>query len=294
MSTTTIQPWNVEGDTPERNEMAKKAYTALLTITARQPDDEEYRMFSKDVKDLAKEKYNYTFAENETVSTIVTAFYDAVFLYAYALNDTIRELGQEAALYAPLNGTRLAHLMWNRSFKGITGNVTIDENGDRISDYSLYDMNPDTGYFELVANYYHDIGLQYIKERSIHWAGGRDSPPPDKPKCGFDGSLCPDNSLPIYAILSIVLSILVVVMALISFLGYRHYKLEAEINSMTWKVTQNEILRAPDNAAGRQRGSLYSVAKRGSQLVRNWISAPSECNPMTQKLLFRGCKASHC
>lgn len=270
MSTTTIQPWNIEGDTPERNEKAKKAYTALLTITARQPDDDEYRMFSKDVKDLAKEKYNYSFAENETVSTIVTAFYDAVFLYAYALNDTIRELGPEAALYAPLNGTRLAHLMWNRSFKGITGNVTIDDNGDRISDYSLYDMNPDTGYFELVANYYHDIGLQYIKERQIHWPGGRSSPPPDKPKCGFDGSLC--NSMPIYAILSIVLSILVVVMALISFLGYRHYKLEAEINSMTWKVTQNEILRAPDNnAAGRQRGSIYSIAKRGSQLVRNLI-----------------------
>ena len=25
---------------------------------------------------------------------------------------------------------------------------------------------------------------------SIHWPGGRTGPPPDTPKCGFDGSLC--------------------------------------------------------------------------------------------------------
>lgn len=272
MSTTTIRPWYIEDDTVERNEKAKNAYSALLTVTARQPDDEEYRKFSKEVKELAREKYNYTFAENETVSTIVTAFYDAVFLYAYALNDTIREMGEQDALHKPINGTRLAHLMWDRSFKGITGNVTIDSNGDRISDYSLYDMNPESGYFELVANYYHDLGLQYVDSRAIHWAGGRDTPPLDKPICGFDNSLCPDKSLPGYAILSIVLSVMVIIMAVISFLGYRHYKLEAEINSMTWKVTQNEILRAPQNT-GRQRGSVYSLAKRGSQLVTlNWFA----------------------
>lgn len=269
MTTTTIQPWFVEDDTFERNERARNAYSALLTVTARQPEDEIYRNFSNEVKLLAKEKYNYTFGENETVSTIVTAFYDGVFLYAYALNDTIRQLGEEKALHKTVNGTHLTHLMWNRTFKGITGNVTIDPNGDRISDYSLYDMNPETGYFELVANYYHDIGLRYIKNRTIHWPGGREDAPPDKPECGFDHSLCPDTSIPGYAILSIVLSVMVIIMALISFLGYRHYKLEAEINSMTWKVNQNEILRT--NTVGRHggRGSCYSLAKRGSQLVSN-------------------------
>ncbi len=34
-------------------------------------------------------------------------------------------------------------------FLGITGNVTIDSNGDRLSDYSLLDMNPNTGVFEV-------------------------------------------------------------------------------------------------------------------------------------------------
>ncbi len=34
-------------------------------------------------------------------------------------------------------------------FAGITGNVTIDANGDRKADYSLLDMNPETGKFEV-------------------------------------------------------------------------------------------------------------------------------------------------
>lgn len=54
-------------------------------------------------------------------------------------------------------------------------------------------------------------------------------------------------------------------MAIISFFGYRHYKLEAEIYSMAWKVTWSDVL--PCNQLNRQRGSVYSLAKRGSQLV---------------------------
>jgi len=32
---------------------------------------------------------------------------------------------------------------------GITGKVSIDENGDRNADYSLLDLNPETGLFEV-------------------------------------------------------------------------------------------------------------------------------------------------
>jgi len=32
---------------------------------------------------------------------------------------------------------------------GITGKVSIDENGDRNADYSLLDLDPDTGFFEV-------------------------------------------------------------------------------------------------------------------------------------------------
>lgn len=122
------------------------------------------------VKILAKEKYNYTFDEHEQISQFVSAFHDAVLLFAKALNASIKELGDEA-LVKPLNGTRLTELMWGTTFHGITGNVSIDANGDRLSDYSLLDMNPGNSQFENVAIYSHSTGLTFVKDKRIHWAG---------------------------------------------------------------------------------------------------------------------------
>lgn len=256
------RPWLEENDSDDRNKKAKKAYEALLTITTRKPNNEEYQKFSDDVKLLAREKYNYTFEENEQISQFVSAFHDAVLLFANALNTSIREQG-ENALVKPLNGTRLTELMWNQTFQGITGKVSIDENGDRLSDYSLLDMNPSTNHLEIVANYFHTTGLKFIDGKNIHWAGGRDGPPADKPKCGFDNSLCPDDSSTMFAILSLVLGLVVIVMTIVSLITYRHYRLEAEISSMTWKITWNEVIPMP--SANQLRNSIHSRA--GSQIV---------------------------
>jgi len=38
---------------------------------------------------------------------------------------------------------------------GITGEVSIDENGDRNGDYSLLDMNKTTGHFEVTTQFRH-------------------------------------------------------------------------------------------------------------------------------------------
>lgn len=54
-------------------------------------------------------------------------------------------------------------------------------------------------------------------------------------------------------------------MAIISILGYRHYKLEAEINSMTWKINWNDVLQC--NPYSKHRNSIHSFGKRGSQVT---------------------------
>lgn len=290
MAATKKPPWLVSNDTEERNLKAKNAYSALLQVVARQPEDEQYRRFSEEVKLLTKTKFNYTYAEDEPVSTFVTAFYDAVLLYAYALNDSITRLGEQRALQQPINGTYLAHLMWGKSFKGITGNVTIDSNGDRISDYSLLDLNPETGMFEIVANYFHDGGLQFVEGKEIHWSGGKTKAPPDRPTCGFDGALCPDKSLPGYAILSLILGLCVICMGIASILGYRHYKLEAEINSMTWKVHSHEVL-----SINPSRGRRGSLARRGSQVTNyseDLNSLPGDRQIYIQFGFYKGCKVA--
>ncbi|XP_037954574.1 atrial natriuretic peptide receptor 1 isoform X3 [Teleopsis dalmanni] len=259
----TSQPWFDKNDTAENNERARKAYTAMLTVTPKQPSGSEYTRVSEEIKSIAAAKYNYTFHDNEPISTFVTSFYDGVLLYANALNDSIRE--DPSVLTRPINGTDMVRRMWNRSFKGITGNVTIDANGDRVSAYSLLDMNPTTGRFEIVAHFLHNR-LEYVPGKQIHWAGDRLEAPPDRPTCGYDGALCPDNSLPGYAILSIVLGVVVVIMIICFFFGYRHYKYEAELNSMSWKVSMDDIVY--HDAAGRYfRGSFHSLVKQNSQLT---------------------------
>lgn len=48
--------------------------------------------------------------------------------------------------------------------------------------------------FQVVANYYGNKKIyEPVEGKQIYWAGGRSSPPPDTPKCGFDGSGCPPD-----------------------------------------------------------------------------------------------------
>ncbi|XP_045504211.1 atrial natriuretic peptide receptor 1 isoform X1 [Colias croceus] len=288
-SASSKEPWKVEGDTDERNERARRAYSAVLTVTSPAPEKKEYLEFSDKVKDLAATKYNYTFGKGEVVSTFVAAFYDAVLLYAFALNDTLR---QAADPRGQLDGAAVIRNMWNRTFQGITGEVIINENGDRVASYSLLDMNPTTSKFEVVATYIAaNASLQFVENRPIHWAGGRTSPPPDTPRCGFDGSLCPDNSLPVYAILSIVLSSVVVILAILSVFIYRHYKLEAEIAMMTWRVSWSDVLIP----GGRLRGSLHSLVRRystGTAYSDEAISLAGDRQIYAPCAFYKGCRVA--
>ena len=38
---------------------------------------------------------------------------------------------------------------WLNVISGITGNVSINDNGDRDADYALLDMDPETGIFQV-------------------------------------------------------------------------------------------------------------------------------------------------
>ncbi|KAM3173121.1 hypothetical protein ACTXT7_013119 [Hymenolepis weldensis] len=123
------------------------------------------------------------------VNPFIGAFHDTVMLYALALKDTIDSGG---SIY---NGTMLTHYMRNRTFRGIAENVSIDENGDRTTDYSLLDMNPETGNYEVVGHY-SGTSKKYLAlpSRTIDWVNEDNIPPPDTPRCGFDGKKCHNES----------------------------------------------------------------------------------------------------
>ncbi|KAF6199006.1 hypothetical protein GE061_007029 [Apolygus lucorum] len=170
----------------------------------------------------------------------------------------------------------------------------------------IFFMNTIT-FVKIVAHY---IGikdkLEFLNNTKIHWAGGRTSAPPNRPECGFDGSLC--QTISPFLVLTMVLSSFLVVLAIASAFMYRHYKLEAEIASMTWRVMPNEIGHV---AQSKFRGSMHSLVRRGSQLAQkkkrvilrilglvnfSWFSAPKTCDdpspceslPLADTVIGRG------
>ncbi|CAH0750184.1 unnamed protein product [Bemisia tabaci] len=104
------------------------------------------------------------------------------------------------------------------TIRGITGHVRIDDNGDRDADYSVLDLDPITGQFEVVAHHYGETKkYNPVPGKRIHWPGGKDGPPADVPPCGFMGNDPDCNSgemlsIVIYGVVaffSLVLTVLV-------------------------------------------------------------------------------------
>ena len=148
---------------------------------------------------------------------------------------------------------------------GITGNVSIDGNGDRNVDYSLLNMNPNTGDYEVVSNYF-GVSQQFVDvpDKSIYWPGPDPlkGPPSDTPKCGFEGELCEDDSASQYAIISGILTGLLLILFVVFIIVYRHYKLEAELASMTWKIRYDDIITYTSGMHNRAGfGSRMSLAR---------------------------------
>lgn len=141
--------------------------------------------------------------------------------------------------------------------------MSIDGNGDRNVDYSLLNMNPNTGDYEVVSNYF-GVSQQFVDvvDKKIYWPANRDNPPPDTPECGFEDEKCVEDLASQYAVISGVLTGLLLVLSIVFIIVYRHYRLEAELASMTWKIRFDDIITYSSGMHNRQGfGSRMSLAR---------------------------------
>lgn len=63
---------------------------------------------------------------------------------------------------------------------GSNGIVQISETGDRVSDYSLFDLNPRSGQFEEVGTYF-GVNSSFILSKDIYWIDEIKKTPLDVP-----------------------------------------------------------------------------------------------------------------
>ncbi|XP_073419117.1 atrial natriuretic peptide receptor 1 isoform X2 [Dendrobates tinctorius] len=249
------RPW-YRGDPDD--DKAQKAFQAVMIITIKEPDNSEYQEFLHDLRIYAR-RFNYTM-ESTLMNTVAAAFYDSVMLYAQAVNDT------RAKGYSMKNASAITEHMWNRTYYGVSGFMRIDDNGDRDTDYSLWDMSSETGDFQMVAIYNGTLRtIVRVPGRDIHWPGSG-IPPLDFPPCGFDNNspACKKTSFSILEITSIVICFILLAIAVSSIFIYRKLRLEKELAAELWKVRWDDIQTSNMEKTLRRAGSKLTLSLRGS------------------------------
>ncbi|XP_070573593.1 atrial natriuretic peptide receptor 3-like [Ptychodera flava] len=128
-----------------RNEDARKAFEAvfhmsLAALTASEVDD-----FTIEVaKRLEDPPWSMTLPPDTKGNKYAAFLHDAMILYILAVNDTVSDKKDYR------NGAIMLEAIANKFFKGISGNVLIDEYGDREPDYWITDLQ-ENGAFEKIA-----------------------------------------------------------------------------------------------------------------------------------------------
>uniref|UniRef100_A0A4W5MYB1 Guanylate cyclase n=1 Tax=Hucho hucho TaxID=62062 RepID=A0A4W5MYB1_9TELE len=202
------------------------------------------------------------------MNIISGGFYDGLMLYTHALNETMTSPEDRPV------GKTVTRRMWNRTYNGVTGLVQIDENGDRETDFALWDMtDTNTSVFQIVLVYNgSQKKLRALPGMDIQWPGG--AAPLDVPVCGFknDNPAClgleSTGRVLCYYIYSIVHISKRAIYHLSLFCTHTHthrkLKLENELVAQLWRVSWEDIQMSNMEKVLRSAGSKLTLSLRGS------------------------------
>ncbi|KAI1291124.1 Atrial natriuretic peptide receptor 1 [Halotydeus destructor] len=228
--------WYQLGD--RRNMAAREMFESFMVISVRVSVSRENGSFVHEVAKRSQLQYGSTITEAD-INPITAAFYDCV-MYAWALNRTL------AVGVDPLDGRTLVRHLWNKTFlNGLTGDISVNENGDREADYTPNDLDPETGVMTPIATYY-GSKRSYEKHAGLEiwWPSGASGPPPDVPLCGFSGesvSCRPPEPFPVVLTALLIIIVLLVLSGSVAAWVYRKIKLEGALADSWWKVNWEDI-----------------------------------------------------
>uniref|UniRef100_A0A8D3C0D2 Guanylate cyclase n=1 Tax=Scophthalmus maximus TaxID=52904 RepID=A0A8D3C0D2_SCOMX len=261
------QPW-ARGD--EDDAVAKEAFQVQWLepiLTYREPQNVEYRDFVNNLKTDARKMFNFTI-EDTLMNIIAGGFYDGLMLYTHALNESMSASGGRPP------GKVVTKRMWNRTFQGVTGLVHLDENGDRETDFALWDMvDANTSTFQIVLVYNSsEEQLTVIPGTTLHWPGG--ARPPDVPVCGFK------NENPVFSshfcrVLSI--KFMSEVFSSVPSSSPVRMKLEKELVAQLWRISWDDI----------QMSNMDKVLRSGSRITLSLVSTHAHGNIIAIKYTNR-------
>lgn len=238
----------------------------------------EYRDFSAKVTSYTSaDPFNFTkpsFFPNKFISLHAAYLYDAVKLYAEALDKLIKqspEQTDEAIDVIASNGTKIVEtIIAMKTYKSISGaQIKIDSNGDSEGNFSVLALvkNPDRNvsceyHLKPVGLFFHGNVPEYrFNGSTLDWIGGK--APNDEPSCGFQNDQCKGKDTHLNSIIAAgTLAILLFCAGVITMSIYRKWKIEQEIEGLLWKIDRSEIINyfERDIVASPSRVSLVSIA----------------------------------
>ncbi|ESO84762.1 hypothetical protein LOTGIDRAFT_236119 [Lottia gigantea] len=198
----------------------------------------------------------------------VAYLYDAVKIYARALNETLASGGDIT------NASQVISKLRGRSYISIQGfSVYIDKHGQNEGNYSLMGIKLENGQavsqMIAVADFARSTNnsIPMMLPSSINeisWLSG--GPPPSQPECGFQGEKCNTN-WELVVIGSVLAAAVIVLLAfgLVILRVSKYYRYEKKLASLLWKIDK-EDLRFVDSvrdfySPARQRKKVYSPWK---------------------------------
>ncbi|KAI1707073.1 receptor family ligand binding region domain-containing protein [Ditylenchus destructor] len=197
---------------------------------------------------------------NETSASIYSrSLHDATYMYAKALNRTLRK-GFSSADFR--NGTFLMS-MSRGDFDGLTGRVRINENGTRepvlyVTALDVFDAPTVYLTISIIANVV-TVYENYTNEFSSIWANRHGQRPLYKPLCGYTGLECP-VSLALYLSVGGAVILILFICTLIG-IGYaiRERYREKERLDRECQIPYKSLRRIPDVKSAEILKSMRSM-----------------------------------
>ncbi|XP_077087438.1 atrial natriuretic peptide receptor 3 isoform X1 [Siphateles boraxobius] len=156
---------------------AKAAYSFLNTVTLLRSTKPEFEDFSMEMKKSLQQSGIPVCEDCSAVNMFMEGFHDALLLYAIALREVMSNG------LTKKDGLEITHSMWNRTFEGIAGQVSLDANGDRNGDFSVVRMtDPEAGTHEIIMNFGTNGTFKTMPGFKREWFSLRTAPEPPPPK----------------------------------------------------------------------------------------------------------------
>ncbi|VDP32168.1 unnamed protein product [Heligmosomoides polygyrus] len=207
--------------------------------------------------------------EGKAMATWSRHLHDVFYLYGLSLSSSLA--------LDPINGLSNAITLsqaMKRSFKGLTGLVTINENGTRVPLYSVYGLDSSydqTDYLNFtITDGYVVLSKGYTDEYAI-WQSRGGKRPLSVPACGFMGENCPKGFWEEYTtyvavggavigifLIAVVTFVIYVTSLKISATFYRIRQEQIERNRLLWQIPHSK-LRKPANMRELQQQSKRSL-----------------------------------